>query len=101
MAFNYRNGMQRIQIVLIAVIFLISSFSQNFVFKLYSILPEVVKWPMVATYNLIVVDFFYNIGLDSEFWWGFGRGLSTAMIVGLFIWFINKLFTWAYAGFIK
>jgi hypothetical protein len=98
---NYLNGIQRVEIVLIAIIFLISSFSQNFVYKIYSILPEVITWPMVATYNLIVVDFFSNIGLDSEFWWGFGRGLSTSIVIGLIFWIFNKTVKWVYVGFNK
>lgn len=56
---------------------------------------------MVATYNLIVVDFFSNIGLDSEFWWGFGRGLSTSIVIGLIFWIFNKTVKWVYVGFNK
>lgn len=101
MSISFPKGIQRIEIVLIAIIFLVSAFSQNFVYKLYSIFPEAVKWLMVNLYNLIVVDFFSTIGLDSEFWWGLGRGLSTAVVIGLLLLIINKLFKWVYAGFIK
>jgi hypothetical protein len=101
MSISFLKGIQRIEIVLIAILFLVSAFSQNFVYKLYSIFPEAVKWLMVNVYNLIVGDFFSNIGLDSEFWWGLGRGLSTALVIGLILWVINMVVRWIYLGFKK
>jgi hypothetical protein len=101
MLFNRLNGIHRIELVFVAILFFMSAFSSTFVYKLYSYLPEAIKWLMVNIYNLIVVDFFSNIGFDSEFWWGFGRGLSTAIVAGLIFWILNKIIKWIYVGFNK
>ncbi len=101
MSINYLNGIHRIEVVLVSIFFFISALSSKFVYKLYSILPDAITWLMVAIYNLIVADLFSNIGLDSEFWWGLGRGLSTAFVIGLILLIMNKAIKWVYAGFTK
>jgi hypothetical protein len=103
MPINFHKGIQRVEIVLITILFMFASFSSDnfFWIKFFPILPELFQWSMVAIYNIIVVDFFSNIGLDSKFWWGLGRGLTTAFFIGLFFYLIKKVIKWVYAGFIK
>ena len=95
------NGFQRIKFIVVIAAFLIAAFSSNFVYRTYDAFPEPVVWLMVTIYNLLVVDMFSSIGLDSPFWWGLGRGISTAVVVGLFLWIFSLSISWIYVGFKK
>ena len=95
------NGIQRIEFIVVIASFLMAAFSSNFVYRTYSALPEPVVWMMVSIYNLLVVDIFSSIGLDSPLWWGIGHGFSTAMVIALFLWILNCSISWVYEGFKK
>lgn len=93
------NGIERIELIAVLLVFFISAFSMSFVSSLYSALPEGIVWLMVNIYNLIVVDLFANNGLDSPLWWGLGSGLSNAFVTALVLLIINKAIAWVLIGF--
>lgn len=95
------NGVQRIELIAVLLVFFMSAFSMSFVNNLYSTLPEGIVWLMVNIYNLIVVDLFANNGLDSPLWWGLGSGLSNAFVTALLLLVFNKAITWVLIGFKK
>jgi hypothetical protein len=95
------SGIHRIVLIVVTAVFLMAAFSSNFVYRSYDVLPAPVVWLMVSIYNLIVVDIFSSIGLDSPFWWGLGSGISTAFVIGLLMWILSRSISWIYAGFKK